>query len=215
MLDAIGSNISVQHRAGDVMRILPRLNEDINEEWLDDRARFSYDGLKRQRLVTPMIRSNATGLLKPCDWDDALFTIADKLTRTNNVAALAGPLADAESLVALKDLVNRLGSENVYVEEAFPADAAGSVDLRNSYLLNSGIVAMEEADLIILLGTNTRYEAPLLNTRIRKGYLQNGSRIALLGERVDLTYDYDYLGDSVKDLENLVNDKHAFSQVNY
>lgn len=140
VLDAIGSNISVQHRAGDVMRIVPRLNEDINEEWLDDRARFSYDGLKRQRLVTPMIRTEASGgLLKPCDWDDALFTIADKLARAtgqpNQVAALAGALVDAESLVALKDLLNRLGSENLFVEEAFPTEASG-YSLKRLFLLD-------------------------------------------------------------------------------
>lgn len=105
------------------MRILPRLNEEINEEWLDDKARFSYDGLRLQRLITPMIR-DSSGLLKACDWDDALFTIADKLVRTSgaDVAALAGSLVDAESLVALKDLMNRLGSENVFVEEAFPTN---------------------------------------------------------------------------------------------
>lgn len=127
VLDAIGSSINVQHRSGDVMRVVPRLNEEVNEEWLDDRARFSYDGLKRQRLITPMIRSS-DGLLKQCDWDDALFTIGDRLSRVNSsVAGLAGSLVDAESLVALKDLVNRLGSENVYVEEAFPNDGAGLI----------------------------------------------------------------------------------------
>lgn len=115
------------------MRILPRVNEQVNQEWLDDRARFSYDGLKRQRLVTPMIRANSSGLLKPCDWDDALFTIADKIsrvpTRGSDVAAVAGSLVDAESLVALKDLFNRLGSENVFVEEAFPQDGSGYATL--------------------------------------------------------------------------------------
>lgn len=216
VLDAVGSNIAVHHRAGDVMRILPRLNEEINEEWLDDRARFSYDGLKRQRLVTPMLRADSDGLLKPCDWDDALFTIADRLSRarSSEVAALAGSLVDAESLVALKDLLNRLGSENVYVEEAFPAEQGSSgIDLRSNYILNTGIAGMEEADLVILIGTNTRFEAPLLNTRIRKAFIHNNTRVALLGERVDLTYDYDYLGDTTADLENLINDKHAFSKV--
>ena len=87
------------------------------------------------------------------------------------------------------------------------------IDLRTNYLLNSGITAMEEADLVILVGTNTRWEAPLLNTRIRKAYVHNNTRVAVLGERVDLTYDYDYLGNTVNDLENLINDKHAFSQV--
>lgn len=108
------------------MRILPRVNEEINEEWLDDKARHSLDGLKRQRLVSPMIK-DSNGILKACDWDDALFTIADRVARTSGsqIAALAGSLVDAESLVALKDLLNRLGSENVFVEEAFPSEGAG------------------------------------------------------------------------------------------
>ena len=128
VLDAVGSNIVVNHRAGDVMRILPRINEEINEEWLDDKARFSYDGLRRQRLITPMVR-DSNGLLKPCDWDDALYTIADKLSArrsgASDLAALAGSLVDAEALVALKDLMNHLGSENVFIEEAFPTQGAG------------------------------------------------------------------------------------------
>lgn len=127
-MDAIGSNIVVQHRAGDVMRIVPRVNEEVNEEWLDDRARFSYDGLRRQRLVTPMVRDQS-GLLKPCDWDDAFYAIADRLSRASGseIAAVAGGLVDVESLVALKDLFNRLGSENVFTEESFPTDGAGCV----------------------------------------------------------------------------------------
>lgn len=126
VLDGLGANIVVQHRGGEVMRIVPRVNEDINEEWLDDKSRFSYDGLKRQRLVTPMVRGS-NGLLRACDWDDALYAIADKLSRTSGseIAAVAGSLVDAEALVALKDLFNRLGSENVCTEESFPADASG------------------------------------------------------------------------------------------
>ena len=126
MLDAIGSNIVVHHRAGDVMRVQPRVNEDINEEWIDDKARYSYDGLRRQRLVTPMVRG-ADGLLKPCEWDDAFYAIADKLSRASgtDIAAVAGSLVDVESLVALKDLINRLGAENVCTEEEFPTEGAG------------------------------------------------------------------------------------------
>ena len=125
-MDALGSNITVNMRAGDVLRIVPRLNEDINEEWISDKTRFAFDGLKRQRLVAPMKR-RADGLLKPCEWDDALYTIADKLSSASGsqVAAVAGGFADAEALVALKDLVNRLGSENVCTEELFPIDGAG------------------------------------------------------------------------------------------
>jgi NADH dehydrogenase (ubiquinone) Fe-S protein 1 len=108
------------------MRIQPRINEEINEEWLDDKARYSYDGLRRQRLVTPMMRG-ADGLLKPCEWDDAFYAIADRLSRAagSEIAAVAGSLVDAEALVALKDLMNRLGAENVCTEEELPVEAAG------------------------------------------------------------------------------------------
>jgi len=125
-MDAIGSNIVVQIRGADVMRIQPRINEDINEEWISDKTRFAFDGLRRQRLVTPMARGS-DGMLKPCDWDDAFYAIADKLSTVagDRLAVVAGGLADAEALVALKDLANRLGSEAVCTEEAFPNEGAG------------------------------------------------------------------------------------------
>lgn len=213
VLDALGSNIVVQQRAGDVMRVVPRVNENINEEWLDDKARFSYDGLRRQRLVTPMVRGS-DGLLKPCDWDDAFYSIADKLSRVSGseIAAVAGGLVDAESLVALKDLMNRLGSENVCTEEAFPTEGSGT-DLRSNYLLNTSIAGIEDADFILLIGSNPRYEAALFNTRIRKAITNNEATIALVGERVDLSYTYDYLGDSAQILEDLLSGKHKYSSV--
>ena len=129
-MDAIGSNIVIHMRAGDVMRIQPRINENINEEWINDKTRFAFDGLRRQRLVTPMIRGK-DNLLKPCDWDDALYAIADKLStlKGSDLAAVAGGLCDAEALVALKDLFNRLGSENVCTEEVFPNEGAGLIFL--------------------------------------------------------------------------------------
>lgn len=212
-MDALGANIVVHQRAGDVMRILPRVNEGINEEWIDDRTRFSYDGLRRQRLVTPMVRGT-NGLLKPCDWDDAFYAIADKISRTSGseIAALAGGLVDAESLVALKDLMNRLGSENVCVEEAFPNEGA-STDIRSNYVLNTTIAAIEEADTLLLIGTNPRYEATLFNTRIRKSTIHNELKVALVGEKVNLSYGYDFLGQSAQVLEDILNDKHEYSKV--
>jgi NADH dehydrogenase (ubiquinone) Fe-S protein 1 len=212
VMDALGANISVHHRAGDVMRILPRVNEEINEEWIDDKTRFVYDGLRRQRLVTPMVRGS-DGLLKAVEWDDALYAIADRLSHAsgNQIAALAGGLADAESLVALKDLFNRLGSENVFVEENFPQQGAGS-DLRNNYVSNTGIANLEEADLVLLIGTNPRYEATLFNTRLRKSTINHELKVALLGEKVDLSYEYDHLGDSASILEELLNGTHAYNK---
>jgi len=211
VMDALGSNIVVHQRAGEVMRVQPRINEDINEEWINDKTRFAYDGLRRQRLVTPMVRGS-DNLLKPCDWDDAFYAIADKLSTLsgNDIAAVAGGLADAESLVALKDLMNKSGTENVCTEETFPTDGAGS-DLRHNYLLNSGIASIEDADLVLLVGTNPRFEAPLLNTRIRKSNIHNEMRVGLIGEQVDLTYEYDYLGNSATALEELLAGTHSYS----
>ena len=125
-MDALGSNIVVHQRAGEVMRIQPRINEDINEEWINDKTRFAYDGLRRQRLVTPMVRGS-DNMLKPCDWDDAFYAIADKLSTTSasDIAAVAGGLVDAEALVALKDLMNKVGTESVCTEEVFPTAGAG------------------------------------------------------------------------------------------
>ncbi|KAF4517746.1 hypothetical protein B566_EDAN002951 [Ephemera danica] len=189
VMDALGSNIVVSTRTGEVLRVLPRLNEDVNEEWLSDKSRFACDGLKRQRLVTPLLK-NSAGELVPVEWEDALIAVAKSLKSVpgSQIAGVAGALADAESMVALKDLLNRLGSEAVHTEEALPTDGAGT-DLRSNYLFNSSIAGIEDADLILLVGTNPRYEAPLLNARIRKGYLHHDLNVGLIGPKLDLTYD--------------------------
>lgn len=210
-MDAVGSNIVVTLRTGEVMRIMPRLNEDINEEWLSDKSRFCYDGLTRQRLISPMMKVN--GQLTECSWEDALFAIVDKLAvlKGSDIGAVAGGQADAEGLVVLKDFLNRLGSENLCTEEIFPMDAAGT-DLRSNYLLNTRIVGVEEADLLLLIGTNPRFEAPLYNTRIRKSWLHNDLQVALIGPKLDLTYGYEHLGDSCKVLEDIASGKHPFAK---
>uniref|UniRef100_H3CM38 NADH-ubiquinone oxidoreductase 75 kDa subunit, mitochondrial n=1 Tax=Tetraodon nigroviridis TaxID=99883 RepID=H3CM38_TETNG len=183
VLDAVGSNIIVSTRGGEVMRILPRLNEDINEEWISDKTRFAYDGLKRQRLTQPMIKNQA-GQLVSATWEDALTRVAGAMqgAEGRDMAAVVGGLVDAEALVSLKDLLNRLNCENLCTEEVFPMAGAGS-DLRSNYLLNSRIAGIEEADLLLLVGTNPRYEAPLFNARIRKRFLENNVdlMICLLG----------------------------------
>jgi len=212
-MDAIGSNIVVTTRTGEVMRILPRVNEEVNEEWLSDKSRFSYDGLKRQRLVSPMVK-NSSGQLVNCQWEEALFRIVGKLAgvKGSEIGAVVGGQADAEALIALKDLLNRLGSEALCTEEIFPMDAAGT-DLRSNYLLNTSIAGIEEADLLLLVGTNPRFEAPLLNTRIRKSWLHNDLQVAYVGApNLDLKYDYEYLGDSGKVLEEIASGKHPFAK---
>lgn len=203
VLDPLGSNIVVATRTNEVLRILPRTNEEINEEWLSDKSRFACDGLKRQRLVTPMM-TDSRGNLTPVEWEDAVIAAATAIRDCppGKLLAVAGDMADAESLVALKDLVNRLGSENTCTEQYFPLDGAG-IDLRSSYLLNTKIANVEEADFVLLIGTNVRYEAPLLNARIRKAYVHSDTDVALIGPKVDLTYDYTHVGDSASAVKDL------------
>ncbi|XP_008589877.1 PREDICTED: NADH-ubiquinone oxidoreductase 75 kDa subunit, mitochondrial [Galeopterus variegatus] len=213
VMDAVGSNIVVSTRTGEVMRILPRMHEDINEEWISDKTRFAYDGLKRQRLTEPMVR-NEKGLLTYTSWEDALSRVAGMLQRFQgkDVAAIAGGLVDAEALVALKDLLNRVDSDTLCTEEVFPTAGAGT-DLRSNYLLNTTIAGVEEADVVLLVGTNPRFEAPLFNARIRKSWLHNDLKVALIGSPVDLTYRYDHLGDSPTVLQDIASGSHPFSQV--
>lgn len=140
VLDALGSNIVVSTRTGEVLRILPRENEDINEEWLSDKSRFACDGLKRQRLITPMLRK-PNGELEAVEWETALIGVAQAVQNAGDkVAAVAGGLVDAEQLIAVKDLLNRLGSELLCTEQKFPtADGTSGTDFRSNYLLNSSI----------------------------------------------------------------------------
>ncbi|CAI5638132.1 unnamed protein product [Oreochromis niloticus] len=213
VLDAVGSNIVVSTRGGEVMRILPRLHDDINEEWISDKTRFAYDGLKRQRLTQPMVKDES-GQLTPTTWEDALTRVAGALqsVQGSEVAAIVGGMADAEALVALKDLLNRLNSENLCTEELFPMAGAGT-DLRSNYLLNSRIAGIEDCDLLLLVGTNPRYEAPLFNARIRKSWLHNELQVAMVGHKVDLSYTYDHLGEDTSVLKQLANGTHAFCKV--
>lgn len=213
VLDAVGSNIVVNTRSGEVMRILPRLCEDINEEWISDKTRFACDGLKRQRLTTPMIK-DAQGNLSACSWEDALIAVASQMQNLSGgeIAAVAGGMADAESLVALKDLFNMCGSEGLYTEEGFPVSGSGT-DFRSSYIMNSTIAGIEEADALLIVGANPRFEAPLINARIRKSWMHNELEVAMVGSKVDLTYSYDHLGDSAAVLQEISSGKHPFSKV--
>ncbi|KAJ1562753.1 hypothetical protein HK405_008345, partial [Cladochytrium tenue] len=193
--DAIGSNIRIDSRGVEVMRILPRLNDDINSEWISDKTRFSYDGLKRQRLTVPLVRQGDSFV--EVSWPEALETIAAALKEASGdeIRAIAGQLADAESLVVLKDLLNKLGSENLTLDggnmDRLPV---ATTDFRSNYILNSTINGVETADAILLVGTNPRHEAAILNTRIRKAFL-NGTDIGYVGPKVSLNYDADHIGE--------------------
>ncbi|QQQ18832.1 NADH-quinone oxidoreductase subunit G [Brevundimonas vitis] len=190
VMDALGSNIRADAKGAEVMRILPRVHEGINEEWLSDKSRYVVDGLQRQRLDRPYVREN--GKLRPATWDEALTIVADKLksASADRIGVIAGDLQDAESMKAALDLFRALGSANTDCRQDGSTLGYGP---RESWLFNAGLASVEDADAILLIGTNPRTEAPLLNARLRKAWLK-GTRIGVIGERVDLTYDYDLLG---------------------
>ncbi len=193
VLDAVGANIRVDSRGPEVLRILPRLNEDVNEEWLADKSRFAVDGLKRRRLDSCWVRRD--GKLTKATWDQAFEAIDTKLKGLPGarIGAIAGDLADAESMLALKDLMAGLGSANL---ECRTDGAATDVSRRDFYTFNTSIAGIEEADAILLIGTHPRSEAPLINARIRKRWLAGGMKVGLIGPQADLTYPVTHLGDS-------------------
>jgi len=203
--DAVGSNIRVDSRGREVMRILPRLHEDINEEWIDDRTRFSYDGLNYGRLDRPYIRDDDSGKLREASWEEAFAFTAAKLKglKGNEISALAGDLCDVESMVALKDLAGALGSDNI---DCRTDGARFDPSRRSGYIFNSGIAGIEQADAILLVGTNPRLEATMVNARIRKVWLERRIPIALIGEEADLTYPYYHAGTTPDDLVKLAGD---------
>jgi NADH-quinone oxidoreductase subunit G len=210
VMDALGSNIRIDSRGREVMRILPRINEDVNEEWIGDKSRFIWDGLKRQRLDQPYVRND--GKLEPASWTEAFAAIAAKMDAStpNSIAAIAGDLAAAEEIKALKDLMASIGSPNIDCRQDGAKIGAGS---RQSYLFNSSISGIEAADVVLLIGTNPRWEAPVLNARLRKSWINNDLRIANVGEAHDLTYPVEQLGVSPSLLEEIASGTHPFAKV--
>jgi NADH-quinone oxidoreductase subunit G len=209
VLDAVGSNIRVDTRGTEVMRILPRLNEALNEEWISDKTRFAYDGLKRQRLDRPYIREN--GKLREASWPEAFDAIASALRATSGdkIAAIAGDLADCESMLALKDLLAALGSQNLDCRQDGTKLSPGH---RSRYLFNTTIAGIEQADVCLLIGCNPRFEAPIVNSRLRKRYLMGGFRVASIGEPVDLTFPVENLGAGLQTLAEVIVGKHPFTE---
>ena len=208
VMDAVGSAIVVETRGRDVMRILPRTNDAVNEEWISDKTRHVADGLRTQRLDTPYVRTD--GRLVPASWDQALGVVAERLrsARPERIAAIAGDLAGAEEMFALKDLFERLGSKNIDCrQDGSHFDPAYG---RASYVFNTGIEGIEQADCILLVGTNPRLEAAVLNARILKRYKQGGLRVGVIGERAQLTYPYEYLGAGAETLAVVAGGSHGF-----
>src|SRR5438876_2375301 len=192
VMDAVGSAIRIDSRGREVMRILPRVNDDVNEEWISDKTRHVVDGLRVQRLDQPYIRSG--GRLRPASWPQAFQAIAAKLkaTRAERIGAIAGDLAAVEEMFALKDLMTRLGVGNLDCRQ--DGTALDPRWGRATYLFNAGIAGIERADALLIVGSNPRKEAAVLNARIRKRWRMGRFPIALVGEQADLTYPYDYLG---------------------
>ena len=212
-LDAVGSNIQVDSRGNEVMRVLPRINEDINEEWISDKTRFSYDGLKRQRLDRPYVRKD--GRLREASWEEAFAAIAArigaiKMAKSQKIAAIAGDLACCESIQALKDIMDAFKSPHMDCrQDGAMLDPAA----RAGYLFNTSISGIEHADLCLLIGTNPRIEAPLINTRLRKRFLMGGFSVALVGAKADLTYSYEYLGSGPRTLGQILSRSHMFAKL--
>ena len=210
VLDAIGSNIRVDARGPEVLRILPRLNEDVNEEWISDKSRFACDGLRRQRLDRPYLRRE--GKLQAASWDEAFQAIAQTANGVSGaaMAAIAGDLADCESMLALKDLMTAMGSTNIDCrQDGAKLDAS----VRSSYLFNSTIAGIEQADALVLVGCNPRLEAPILNARIRKRWVAGNFIVGVIGSETNLTYATTPVGTSAKDLEVLAAGKCDFANV--
>jgi NADH-quinone oxidoreductase subunit G len=210
VMDGVGSAIRVDTRGREVMRILPRLNEAVNEEWISDKTRHVVDGLRTQRLDRPYIREN--GKLRAATWTEAFGAIAAKAGRIDGrrVGAIAGDVAGVEEMFALKELMAKCGSTNLAVQggDAFDARAG-----RASYIFNPGIAGIDQADALLIIGSNPRKEAAILNARIRKRWRTGQLRVGLIGAKADLTYDYDYIGAGTDSLSELVAGKGSFAEV--
>ena len=207
VMDAVGSAIRIDTRGREVMRILPRANDDVNEEWISDKTRHVVDGLRTQRLDQPYIRDN--GRLKAATWSEAFAAIAAKVkgAKPDRIGAIAGDLCAAEEMFALKDLMGRLGSANIDARQD-----GGTIDPawgRASYLFNATIAGIERADALLIVGANPRREAAVLNARIRKRWRARNFPVALIGEKADLTYSYEYLGAGPETLGKLGSSKFA------
>jgi NADH-quinone oxidoreductase subunit G len=202
VMDALGSSIRVDTKGREVMRILPRNHDGVNEEWISDKSRFVWDGLRRQRLDKPYVREN--GKLRPASWGEALSKAAKAIKGASKVAGLVGDLVPVEAVYALKSLVEGQGGQ----VESRTDGAKLPCDNRSAYVGTATIEDIDRAKLIQLIGTNPRNEAPVLNARIRKAWL-SGANIGLVGQSVDLTYDYTHAGKDLAALTGLVGKEYS------
>ncbi len=210
VMDAVGSNIRVDSRGNEVLRVLPRLHEDVNEEWISDKTRHACDGLKMGRLDKPYLK-NSKGKLKPVSWNDAFEAISAKIKVTDGskIAAVVGDLCDCESIMALKDVMHLLGSPHL---ECRSDGSKFNPYIPSGYNFNTSIAGVEDADLIILIGTNPRLEAAMLNARIYKNWRDNKVKVAVIGSHIDVNYPYVHLGTGSETLQDLIAGKHDFDE---
>jgi NADH-quinone oxidoreductase subunit G len=207
VMDALGSAIRVDARGPAVLRVLPRTNEAVNEEWISDKTRYAVDGLSRQRLDRPFVREG--GKFRAATWAEALDAVAAKLNAASpdRIGVIAGDLQDAESMKAALDLFGGLGVESLDCRQDGMALGGGQ---RESWLFNSSLQGLENADVVLFVGSNPRIEAPVLNARIRKRWLAGATRVGVIGEAADLSYSYDHLGTGADALGKLAKAKGAF-----
>ena len=210
VFDAVGSNIRVDSRGDAVLRVLPRLNDEVNEEWISDKSRYACDGLRNQRLDRPYVRKN--GKLKEASWDEALEIVAKRLEKTDGsrMAAIVGNTVDCESTYALKELMTALECPNLECNQG--GEKIDATD-RASYLFNTTIAGLEEADVCLLIGTNPRWEAPLVNARLRKAHVRGGLKVYNIGEAIELSYPVEQLGNDPRLLNKLFAEDHAMVEV--
>jgi NADH-quinone oxidoreductase subunit G len=209
VMDAVGSNIRVDTYNWEVKRILPRLNDDINEEWISDKTRYSCDGLSKQRIDVPYIKKN--NKLQKSNWDEAIEIVVNKIkeTQPNEIAGHIGDMVNLENSIAFKKLFNDLNSNNLeFREKKFYINPEDKIN----YIFNSSIKGIEESDLILLVGTNPRHEATILNARIRKAFAQKKIPIYSIGDPGDLTYQYKVIGNKTDDIKKLINKENEISK---
>ena len=210
VFDAMGASIRIDSIGKRALRVLPRLNDEINEEWINDKSRFAIDGLSKQRLDKPYLKNG--NKIEATDWNTALNSIIIELKKriTKNTVSLSGKFTDIETLFAAKSFLNSIDSN--YYDCRF--DNAQFIEgHRNSYLCNSSIQKIDTADAILLVGSNPRWEAAVLNSRIRKAYINNNCKVGLIGPKIDLTYKYDHLSNNLSYLNNILNEISSFSEV--
>ncbi len=210
VMDAVGSNIRIDARGSEVMRVLPRLHEDINEEWISDKTRFAYDGLKKRRLDVPFAKRD--GRLGQVSWRDAFAAIKERLDGVSGdrIGFVIGDLVDCETMVLVKELAAALGSPHVDCRQDGTKLGGGA---RGEYLFNTTIAGIEQADACLLIGTNPRHEAPMVNARLRKRQRHGGFKVGRIGTPFDLTYPVTDLGAGAQTLAELADGQHSFAEV--